>query len=234
MTPRLHLRCGDDLRCRLQRAGIAGEYLCFADPVCCGPAQDDGDLMAWLYLIVGGLFETVAVGPFDVDLWSARAWESIARVAPAHAEEIAGIEGLDDELASELQSRASEALDRREEANRELRRSLGVEDALAGRDRRRGGGELNGRRLGLGLGQAGRELDALRQVERELVRHAGQPQLDGDVDGDGCGGGGSGTGDSGSGCEQAGGGDTAAGRAGLDAVGSHEDCSSFFLRHRPG
>ncbi|MDN3568017.1 hypothetical protein ACFQY5_26000 [Paeniroseomonas aquatica] len=48
MTPRLHLRCGDDLRCRLQRAGIAGEYLCFADPVCCGPAQDDGDLMAWL------------------------------------------------------------------------------------------------------------------------------------------------------------------------------------------
>ncbi len=28
---------------------------------------------------------------FDVDLWSERAWESIARLAPAHAEEIAGI-----------------------------------------------------------------------------------------------------------------------------------------------
>jgi isopenicillin-N N-acyltransferase-like protein len=37
------------------------------------------------------LFETLATGPFDVDLWSSRAWESIARVAPAHAEEIAGI-----------------------------------------------------------------------------------------------------------------------------------------------
>ncbi len=48
MTPLLHLRCGDDLRSRLQSAGIAGEYLCFADPVCVGPAQDDGDLMAWL------------------------------------------------------------------------------------------------------------------------------------------------------------------------------------------
>lgn len=48
VTPLLHLRCGDDLRGRLQSAGIAGEYLCFADPVCVGPAQDDGDLMAWL------------------------------------------------------------------------------------------------------------------------------------------------------------------------------------------
>ena len=37
------------------------------------------------------LFETVAAGGFDVDLWSARAWETIRRVAPAHAEEIAGI-----------------------------------------------------------------------------------------------------------------------------------------------
>jgi len=46
--PPLHLRCGDDLRDRLPGAGIAGEYLCFADPVCQGPAQDDGDLAAWL------------------------------------------------------------------------------------------------------------------------------------------------------------------------------------------
>lgn len=37
------------------------------------------------------LFETQAAGPFDVDLWSARAWRSILRLAPAHAEEIAGI-----------------------------------------------------------------------------------------------------------------------------------------------
>lgn len=37
------------------------------------------------------LFERVAEGPFDVDLWSRRAWDTIQRVAPVHAEEIAGI-----------------------------------------------------------------------------------------------------------------------------------------------
>jgi isopenicillin-N N-acyltransferase-like protein len=37
------------------------------------------------------LFETVAVGAFDVDLWSARAWHTITELAPQHAEEIAGI-----------------------------------------------------------------------------------------------------------------------------------------------
>ena len=37
------------------------------------------------------LFETRARGPFDVDLWAARAWATIQRVAPVHAEEIAGI-----------------------------------------------------------------------------------------------------------------------------------------------
>lgn len=47
---RLHIRCGDDLRVALPRAGLAGGYLGFADPVCQGPARDDGDLMAWLGL----------------------------------------------------------------------------------------------------------------------------------------------------------------------------------------
>ncbi len=37
------------------------------------------------------LFTTRAGGSFDVDLWSARAWATIERVAPVHAEEIAGI-----------------------------------------------------------------------------------------------------------------------------------------------
>ena len=37
------------------------------------------------------LFQTVAGGPFDVDLWSARAWSAIQRSSPAHADEIAGI-----------------------------------------------------------------------------------------------------------------------------------------------
>jgi transcription termination/antitermination protein NusA len=56
------------------------------------------------------------------------ALEEVAYVAP---EEIGSIEGFDDELAAELQSRAQEALDRREETAREERRGLGVEDALA-------------------------------------------------------------------------------------------------------
>ena len=38
------------------------------------------------------------------------------------------IEGFDEDLAAELQSRAAEALERREEAAREERRALGVED----------------------------------------------------------------------------------------------------------
>jgi N utilization substance protein A len=39
--------------------------------------------------------------------------------------------GLDEDIATELQSRAAEALERREAASREERRKLGVEDALA-------------------------------------------------------------------------------------------------------
>jgi N utilization substance protein A len=54
--------------------------------------------------------------------------EEVAYVAP---EELAGIEGFDEDLAAELQSRAVEALERREAAAREERRGLGVEDALA-------------------------------------------------------------------------------------------------------
>jgi N utilization substance protein A len=56
------------------------------------------------------------------------ALEEVAYVTP---EELASIEGFDEELAAELQNRAQEALDRKEEASREERRGLGVEDALA-------------------------------------------------------------------------------------------------------
>ncbi|MCM8731864.1 transcription termination factor NusA [Hephaestia sp. GCM10023244] len=55
------------------------------------------------------------------------ALEEVAYVEPG---EIASIEGFDEELAAELQSRAAEALERREAAAREERKSLGVEDAL--------------------------------------------------------------------------------------------------------
>jgi N utilization substance protein A len=72
----------------------------------------------------------------DVDetlaqLLVAEGFTSLEEVAYVEIDEIASIEGLDDEIAGELQSRAAEALDRREAASREERRKLGVEDALA-------------------------------------------------------------------------------------------------------
>jgi N utilization substance protein A len=72
----------------------------------------------------------------DVDetlsqLLVAEGFTSLEEVAYVPVEEIASIEGLDEDIATELQSRASEALDRREAAAREERRKLGVEDALA-------------------------------------------------------------------------------------------------------
>jgi N utilization substance protein A len=56
----------------------------------------------------------------------------LEEVAYIEADEIASIEGFDEELAAELQSRAQEALERREEAAREERTALGVSDDLAG------------------------------------------------------------------------------------------------------
>ncbi|MCC2981651.1 MULTISPECIES: transcription termination factor NusA [unclassified Sphingomonas] len=72
----------------------------------------------------------------DVDetlaqLLVAEGFTELEEVAYVELDELAAIEGFDDELAQELQSRAAEAIDRREQANRDERRSLGVEDALA-------------------------------------------------------------------------------------------------------
>lgn len=72
----------------------------------------------------------------DVDetlaqLLVAEGFTSLEEVAYVEADEIASIEGLDDDIAGELQSRAGEALERREAAAREERQGLGVEDALA-------------------------------------------------------------------------------------------------------
>ncbi|GAA4013848.1 transcription termination factor NusA [Sphingomonas swuensis] len=72
----------------------------------------------------------------DVDetlaqLLVAEGFTSLEEVAYVEADEIASIEGLDDDIASELQERASEALERREAAAREERRGLGVDDGLA-------------------------------------------------------------------------------------------------------
>ena len=75
-------------------------------------------------------------GELDVDetlaqLLVAEGFTSLEEVAYVEIDEIASIEGLDDEIAGELQSRATEALERREAASREVRRKLGVDDALA-------------------------------------------------------------------------------------------------------
>ncbi|MBP6031573.1 MAG: transcription termination/antitermination protein NusA [Sphingobium sp.] len=72
----------------------------------------------------------------DVDetlsqLLVAEGFGELEEVAYVGVEELAGIEGFDEELAEELQNRAQEALERRETAAREERRTLGVEDALA-------------------------------------------------------------------------------------------------------
>jgi N utilization substance protein A len=72
----------------------------------------------------------------DVDetlaqLLVAEGFSELEEVAYVDPSEIAAIEGFDEGLAEELQSRAQEALDRREEANRTERRELGVDDALA-------------------------------------------------------------------------------------------------------
>ena len=72
----------------------------------------------------------------DVDetlsqLLVAEGFGELEEVAYVSIEELAGIEGFDEDLAAELQNRAQEALDRREAAAREERQGLGVEDALA-------------------------------------------------------------------------------------------------------
>jgi len=72
----------------------------------------------------------------DVDetlaqLLVAEGFGALEEVAYVEAEELSSIEGFDEELAAELQSRAAEALQRQEEAAREERRALGVDDALA-------------------------------------------------------------------------------------------------------
>ena len=72
----------------------------------------------------------------DVDetlaqLLVAEGFTSLEEVAYVNAEEISAIDGFDEDLASELQSRAAEALERREAASREERRKLGVADDLA-------------------------------------------------------------------------------------------------------
>jgi N utilization substance protein A len=71
----------------------------------------------------------------DVDetlaqLLVAEGFGALEEVAYVEVGELSAIEGFDEELAGELQSRAQEALERREAAARAERQALGVEDAL--------------------------------------------------------------------------------------------------------
>lgn len=79
-----------------------------------------------------GMFEK----ELDVDetlaqLLVAEGFGELEEVAYVEIDELASIEGFDEDLAQELQSRAQEAMERREQASREERTALGVEDALA-------------------------------------------------------------------------------------------------------
>ncbi len=72
----------------------------------------------------------------DVDetlsqLLVAEGFAELEEVAYVELDELAGIEGFDEDLAEELQNRAKEAIERREASHREERIGLGVEDALA-------------------------------------------------------------------------------------------------------
>ncbi len=72
----------------------------------------------------------------DVDetlsqLLVAEGFAELEEVAYVELDELAAIEGFDEDLAGELQNRAQEAIDRQEAAHREARRELGVEDDLA-------------------------------------------------------------------------------------------------------
>src|SRR5690606_2348407 len=72
----------------------------------------------------------------DVDetlsqLLVAEGFAELEEVAYVELSELASIEGFDEELAEELQNRAAEAIERKEEAFRAERRALGVDDALA-------------------------------------------------------------------------------------------------------
>src|SRR5690606_22207051 len=72
----------------------------------------------------------------DVDetlsqLLVAEGFAELEEVAYVELSELASIEGFDEELAEELQNRAAEAIERKEEAFRDERRALGVDDALS-------------------------------------------------------------------------------------------------------
>ncbi|MFD0988085.1 transcription termination factor NusA [Methyloligella solikamskensis] len=75
--------------------------------------------------------EALDVDEVIAQLLASEGFSSIEEVAFVEENEIASIEGFDDETASEIQARASEYLDRIEQEMTAKRKELGVDDALA-------------------------------------------------------------------------------------------------------
>jgi len=75
--------------------------------------------------------EALDVDEVVAQLLVSEGFSSVEEVAYVPIDEVAGIEGFDEETAEEIQLRAKEFLERREEELTAKRRELGVEDALA-------------------------------------------------------------------------------------------------------
>lgn len=76
--------------------------------------------------------EALDVDEMLAQLLASEGFDSIEEVAYVAPEEIASIEGLDDDTASEIQARATEFLDRQASELEAKRKELGVADDLAG------------------------------------------------------------------------------------------------------
>ncbi len=72
--------------------------------------------------------EALDVDEVIAQLLASEGFASVEEIAYVEAEEIGAIEGFDENTAAEIQNRASEYLDRRENELDDKRRSLGVED----------------------------------------------------------------------------------------------------------
>jgi N utilization substance protein A len=74
--------------------------------------------------------EALNVDEMVGQLLASEGFSTVEEVAYVDADEVATIEGFDEETAEEIQARAKEFLERQENALAEERRALGVEDAL--------------------------------------------------------------------------------------------------------
>jgi N utilization substance protein A len=74
--------------------------------------------------------EALDVDEVIAQLLASEGFSSVEEIAYVDAQEIAEIEGFDDAMASEIQNRATDYLERRETELDEKRRELGVEDEL--------------------------------------------------------------------------------------------------------